>query len=97
VPKIDPDELLASKVRLTGTGCTFAQMRARLPPDLDAYITKWLNTDQSLISDPTIAAAVSDFGDVYELDFSTHVTEEKVARHRPSSMRRRKCATCGIT
>jgi hypothetical protein len=98
VPKspIDPDALLASKVRITGTGCSFARMRDKLPADLNAAVQRWLDTDHSLIADTTIADAVSDFADVYGLDFSTKVSEEKVARHRPSSTRARKCTTCGI-
>ena len=93
---IDPDALLASRARLTGTGCSFAEMRAKLPADLNDAITRWLATDQSLISDPTIADTVSAFSEVYGLDFSTKVTDEKVARHRLTSKRARKCATCGL-
>ena len=101
MPKIqqsppDPDELLASKARITGTGCSFAKMRAKLPDNLNDAITRWLASDQSLIADTTIADTVTAFSEVYGLDFSTKCTDDKVARHRPSSTRARKCETCKI-
>jgi hypothetical protein len=93
---IDPDALLASKARITGTGCSFARMRAKLPADLNDAITRWIDTDQSVIADATIADTVSAFAEVYGLDFSTDVSDDKIARHRPSSTRGRKCRTCGL-
>jgi hypothetical protein len=92
--KIDPDELLASKRKSTGVKCSFQQMRAKLPPDLADAITRWLQTDPTEHSSAAIAAAISDFAETYELDFSTATSDQMVSRHRPRSDIGRKCVTC---
>jgi hypothetical protein len=96
VPKPHPDALLASKQKPTGTGCSFARMRSRLPADLDDAITRWLASDPTITKSAAIADTISCFAEVYDLDFSTNTTDQTVCRHRPGSEFGRKCKTCRV-